>query len=733
MHDGPVEIHTANVPRARDSLGYALVVAALTICYVALGLSASLRKSQTGDEGAHLTGGVSYWARNDYRIQPENGNLPERLGGLPVWLSGYQLPSTDNAAWRELRQWDFAEEFFYQSGNDADQMLLRGRAVMTLLGVSLAWLICGWSRRLFGPAAGLLSLTIFVFSPPMLTHGFLITSDMASALFFTAAVASLWRLLHRVSPWTLTATWLALSGLFLSKFAAPMIVPIGGLLLVVRLCNRRPAELVGWGPARECRGPLRQFFLYLAIVPLLVLGVALSIWASYGFRYAMLNPALGASEVSIDWAAVTNKSATVNRSIEMAREQRLLPEAYLYGFSHVLRNSASRSAFLNGAYRHRGWRSFFPYCFAYKTPLAVFVILVLAAAAGWRFGRAARKTSDASAPGNDAASRARPDRSRLYEITPLIALLAVYWAFAITSHLNIGHRHLLPIYPALFIMAGAAAWWFAPAAWACHVPPVRASAPRQSARRSEAGNVALRCVLVGALLWAVGDGLWIWPHYLAYFNPLAGGPWNGYRHLVDSSLDWSQDLKETKAWLDAHPNDTSDPRRLYFAFYGAPPPEYYGIHAQRLPSFPFKWQPHVTEPLTGGTYLISATTLPGVVCLMPGRWNEGYESLYRNLRRSFNVYRTSSTTAEGRRKLTDYAPEQQWQAMLNTYETARFMRLASYLRQREPDDEIGYSILVYRLTDEEVAEAIDGPPVELLPEPEWETENRRYGIETENP
>jgi len=78
--------------------------------------------------------------------------------------------------------------------------------------------------------------------------------------------------------------------------------------------------------------------------------------------------------------------------------------------------------------------------------------------------------------------------------------------------------------------------------------------------------------------------------------------------------------------------------------------------------------------------------------------------------------------------LTDYAPEQQWQAMLNTYETARFMRLASYLRQREPDDEIGYSILVYRLTDEEVAEAIDGPPVELLPEPEWETENRRYGL-----
>jgi len=193
----------SDLPRSPTASRTRWGVAGLLACYLALGLSASRFKSQTGDEGVHLTGGVSYWAYNDYRIQPENGNWPQRLCGLPVWLSGYRIPSLDDPAWRELRQWVVSDQFIYELGNDADGMLLRGRVMTALLGVSLALLVYGWSKRLFGPRGGLLSLTLFAFSPAMLTHGFLITSDMASALFFTAAVGALWKLLHRVSPATL--------------------------------------------------------------------------------------------------------------------------------------------------------------------------------------------------------------------------------------------------------------------------------------------------------------------------------------------------------------------------------------------------------------------------------------------------------------------------------------------------------------------------------------------------
>ncbi len=725
---GPVlNASEAEITCGRVRAVSALAVAALLACYFALGLSASTRKSQTGDEGVHLTGGVSYWAFNDYRIQPENGNWPQRLCGLPVWLSGYRFPDTDAAAWKNLKQWTVGDQFFYECGNDADQMLLCGRSMTALLGVALGLIVYGWSRRLFGPAAGLLSLTLFASLPAMLTHGFLITSDMASALFFTASVGALWRLLHRVSPVTMLATWFALSGLFLSKFAAPMIVPIGILMLAARLLHRAPV-LIGRRGERQLTGRFRQLALFAALVPALVLGVALSIWASYGFRYAMLNPALGPPETAVPWDDVNTKSSEVNHLVSIAREHHLLPEAYLYGFSHVLRYSEMRSAFLNGEYRRFGWVSFFPYCFAYKTPLALFVLLALSAAAVWRF-RNRGIDAVATPPQVDAAMT--PGNGGLhYQMTPLVALFVVYWAFALTTHLNIGHRHLLPTYPALFIVAGAAAWWIRPPTSQAQARISNENAPSKSARADEPCRAArlLRWLTIGVVLWSVADGLWIWPHYLAYFNPLAGGPWNGYRHLVDSSLDWSQDLKASKAWLDAHPEDARDPERLYFAFYGSPPLSYYGIQARSLPSFPERWQPHVPEPLTGGTYLISATVLQGVVILTPGRWNKQYELRLRNLQQNVDAYRALSTSPEGREQIVAYAPEKEWQDMCKMYESARFSRLASFLRQREPDDEIGYSILVYRLSDADVAQALEGPPVELLEAPEWETENESVGV-----
>ena len=56
------------------------------------------------------------------------------------------------------------------------------------------------------------------------------------------------------------------------------------------------------------------------------------------------------------------------------------------------------------------------------------------------------------------------------------------------------------------------------------------------------------------------------------------------------------------------------------------------------------------------------------------------------------------------------------------YELLRFSRLTSYLRHREPDDQVGYSILIYRLTDAEITSALEGPPLEMLPKPELESE-----------
>ncbi len=178
----------------------------------------------------------------------------------------------------------------------------------------------------------------------------------------------------------------------------------------------------------------------------------------------------------------------------------MLPEAYLYGLAYVKESMLARSAFLNGEYSVVGWPGFFLYAFAYKTTLP----LLLASAAAL-------------------VLLLRRSRDLWYRLAPLAMLFAVYWLFSITSHLNIGHRHILPTYPVLFIAAGALGAWLA-------------------TRR-----VAWVLPVVALLGWHVTESVRVAPHYLAYFNEFAGGPENGHRHLVDSSLDWGQDLPGLKA------------------------------------------------------------------------------------------------------------------------------------------------------------------------------------------
>ena len=117
-------------------------VAALLALYYVMALSAASQKSMTFDEMAHLTGGYTYWAFNDYRLHPENGNWPQRLGALPAVLGGSNFPRLDQPGMDDRpTSMRSAISSCTSSGNDADTVLRRGRAVMALLGVALGALV----------------------------------------------------------------------------------------------------------------------------------------------------------------------------------------------------------------------------------------------------------------------------------------------------------------------------------------------------------------------------------------------------------------------------------------------------------------------------------------------------------------------------------------------------------------------------------------------------------------
>ena len=428
----------------------------------------------------------------------------------------------------------------------------------------MALLVYFWSRYIFGAIGGVISLALYAFSPGMLANGFLVTSDVMATLFFTASCAALWILLHRVTWLTLAATVVSLTGLVLSKYSGVLIMPMA-LVMVVAQTNRAAALPVQLFSRREITGRLPQLLVFAAAAVAETLGVIFLVWASYGFRYAMFAPQYQEGSVyQVAWTQLEGgMSKDLSALVQFAREHHLLPEGYLYGFSYTLLYAGQRAGFLNGVFAYRGWVSFFPLCLLWKTPLELFAVLGFAV---WAFA-ACPAGADSEDPRDSSARR------RLYQLIPLATLFTVYWIVALKSNLNIGHRHILPTYPPMFIFAGAAGLWFSSvgASVSRRTADDRIRAARTPTVVPQTVNVT-RGATIALVALAVLEAVGFWPHYLAYFNIVAGGPTQGYRRLVDSSLDWGQDLSGLKPWLDAHPNDSRDPQRVYLSYFGTAHP-----------------------------------------------------------------------------------------------------------------------------------------------------------------
>lgn len=653
----------------------------MVVLYWALAVSSQLDKSTTFDEIAHLTAGYSYWLLNDYRLHPENGILPQRWAAVPLMFDDIQFPSQDQTVWRGASVFGLGEQFFYQLGNPLGTMLFQGRAMIALAGAGLGLLVYAWSRMLFGASGGMLSLWFYVLYPGVLANGSLITSDMMLMLTLTASTWSFWTMLHRLCVRTVLLSALAMGLLFVSKVSAFIMVPLMLGLLLARLIAEWRRERGQTSGLDEETPRLKPAMLLVSGFAHVVMVLAV-VWICYGARYSAFGPVSHPKDhFEIPWEQVLPSAGPLRSVIHAAREYHIVPEAFLYGFVGTLYRNQARPAFLNGEYRTTGWWYFFPYTVLVKTPLSFFIVLGMAAAwAMW-----ALRTDRPSTPWCV--------QRKWYPLIPLWALLLIYSTVSLGSNLNIGHRHILPIYPALFILAGAAASWFT------------------AAHRAMVG------MLVVCLMWFAVESFTIRPHYLAYFNQLAGGPAHAYRHLVDSSLDWGQDLPGLKRWLDRNGLGGSYQTPVYLSYFGTGSPQYYGIEARLLPSFsPYHQQSFPPPPLRGGVYCISATMLQDVYREIKPGWTALHERAYWEVRSNLRKYERTRDDPDARNRLIQDRGAAFWVQQYKLHEHLQFARLTRYLRQREPDDQIGYSILIYRLSEAQVREALDGPLPELRQE-----------------
>ncbi|MFM1851332.1 MAG: hypothetical protein RIS54_1016 [Verrucomicrobiota bacterium] len=636
----------------------------LLVLFAWMALGASTRIGVTFDEPAHLTAGWQYWVHDDYRFQPENGNLPQRLAALPLMLSGTDPKEENSTASATADVWWYGRELFFRSGHDPANLLFAGRAMITLLGVALLIAIWRWSRGLHGSAGGLLSLALAAFSPTLLAHSALITSDLAATLGFLLALAAAWRLCHCVTLGRILALGFAAGFLALAKFSAVLFVPVALLLLVVRLARRahlpwrigsRAGRLDGWrrGGALLAGG---------AAALLIAVGC---IWTAFGWRYSaapipdqpfaeswsevLMSTPSPLQEKLADVGGGNFAPGPVQHAITFARDHRLLPEAWLYGFAFTTYHARARLTYFAGEFRTEGWWKFFPTAFLLKTTWPVLLALIAAVVLAFRQSPAARRRWG-------------------YRVMPLVVFAVVYAGFAVTSHLNIGHRHLLPIYPPLFILLGVLA-----------LP-----------RRGKLSRLGLG-LLAALVAWQVLEAARTRPHYLAYFNPLAGGPAHAHRMFVDSSLDWGQSLLDLQTWLRQHRG--KEP--VYLSYFGSDEPARFALEVTRIGDAYFDHGRRRTlPPLSAGLYCISATMLHRVYTQVRGPWTPALEQTY--WARAHAIAGASPdappTTADS-----------------EAFEQLRFGRLCHYLETQEPDAVVGRTFLVYRLNEAELDAALNQP------------------------
>lgn len=631
----------------------------LLACGAVLAVWAAATDSVTVDEPGHLLAGLSVLHTGDFRLAPEHPPLARLWAALPVYWGAHVWPDASAPGWREGNWWRLGPHVLGVL-NDPDALMFRARLAIVMLYLALCGLVYGLARALCGRSCARLALLLAVFEPTLLAHGHYVTTDLALALGALLAIAACARLVARVTWGSLGLAALAIGALALTKFAWVAAVPALVAPALWALA-RREALVLALPPFTRRAGGERQLvgrgpraLVLSACALVLTVSTWAAVWAGYGWREAALTgpdrevammypvsdfgrpqPATRAEA----WEAVYNDPATgrprsglLPAALRFARAQHLLPEAYLFGFLSFDKKAHYRTGYLMGEFYQGARLAYFPVALVLKTPLGT-LLLLLAGAVALALGR---------------VSIAPEARGLAWG---LATFAGVYAALALGARLNIGQRHLLPLYPLIAIVAGAASGFWRP--------------------RPQRGLAAAGALLLGLMAASVPvSTLAQAPHFLGYFNALAGGPEEGYRYLADSNIDWGQDLKRLARYAAAHP----DERLRLFRFADTLLPRGFDP--------PLLWSDtpgQALAPLEAGTYVISVNELLGLYkpLLRASAWQDGaLRARYAEL-------------AAGARFDSPQAAQ--------SFDTLSRALLVVRLRERPPDARVGRGLVLWRL------------------------------------
>jgi hypothetical protein len=449
------------------------------------------RASLTNDELVHIPSGYHYLVTGNFRLNPEHPPLAKMWACLPLLVVRPKVYLEPDGADQEFARFTVLAslEFWQRNQLSFKKISVWSRAPMILLTLGLGVLIFVYGRQLFGARAAVLAVALFSLEPTMLAHGWVVHTDVAAAFAYLLFFFTLHAYFRASTILRALCVGVAMGIALLIKFSMVILIPV---LIVVLMYHLIRANRFG---VSRSKSALHACMMFAVVV--------VSLNAAYYFQH----PALAAPEVN-SVLRTAPASLPAERLLNwFALLSKVIPTYYLFGLYTVfIHNHFGHPTSLLGQFSVFGWWYYFPVAFALKTSLPFLILSV--GALGWALY---------------AAVTGRDKRLAL-----LLVGLAVYLGVAMTSSINIGVRHIAPVFPFLFLLSGAFL-----------------------DRLLKSNRAKLAQVLVVLLLtWMSVDAVRAYPHYLAFTNELTFGK-PSWALLADSNVEWGQDIGELAQYLKA--------------------------------------------------------------------------------------------------------------------------------------------------------------------------------------
>lgn len=510
------------------------VVAFLLVFIFMVCILSIKNSSLTMDELAHLPAGYSYLTQKDMRLNPEHPPLIKDLAAFPlVFFKGVKFPHHIKE-WQEdvNGQWSFGNYFLFKSDNPADKMIFWSRIPMILVLVLTGFYVFLLAKEFFGIKTGLFSLLLFSLSPTLLAHGCLVTTDVGVVAGVVISTYYFLKTLKDPNKKNILKTGIAFGLAQLVKFTGVFLIPYFIFLALVwtglKIVEHKQNKI------KTCL----QNSTYL--ISIFLIGAGL-VWLVY--QYHIINYPLERQIRDINFILRSHPLRFLPPLLlKLAPIKILRPFAqYLFGLAMVFqRGVGGNTTYFLGQVSGAGWKNYFPTLYILKIPLAFHALTLIAI---YSVILSIKKPVTKNIP----KEIKNWLKSHFTEFS-LLAFIIFYWLITLWGNLNIGIRHLLPVFPLTIILVAKIV-----AAWL--TPP----------------HLKVKCLLVAFLvIWQTISVLSVFPHFIAYYNEIIGGPSKGHLYAVDSNLDWGQDLKRLRDWVEGN-----EINNIYVDYFGGADTNYY--------------------------------------------------------------------------------------------------------------------------------------------------------------